>query len=227
MTLCHCKFVKADSNQGRPQKPNSALSDHSQRPEGYHKVLDGRKRPIRGLWKRNDRFYARLAVTDREAGQTEVRRVPLSQAASVAQAQAELRRLQTQREDGDLPVLRQAPKFSDYMQTYLAYFEPVNPQGLMEVDEGLMKNLRRAPLWPDELETNAAYVTGSVDEELRLRNHPCLVPGIDRAQVRRFEEASSGGASDDRSEDRGFGAVDFFTAEVWTSGGLMTYYVDC
>ncbi len=33
--------------------------------------------------------------------------------------------------------------------------EPLNPQGFMEVDEGLMKDLCRAPLWPDELETNA------------------------------------------------------------------------
>jgi hypothetical protein len=33
--------------------------------------------------------------------------------------------------------------------------ELFNPQGFMEVDEGLMKDLSRAPLWPDELETNA------------------------------------------------------------------------
>jgi hypothetical protein len=31
----------------------------------------------------------------------------------------------------------------------------LNPQGFMEVDEGLMKDLCRAPLWFDELETNA------------------------------------------------------------------------
>jgi hypothetical protein len=33
--------------------------------------------------------------------------------------------------------------------------ELFNPQGFIEVDEGLMKDLSRAPLWPDELETNA------------------------------------------------------------------------
>jgi hypothetical protein len=43
-------------------------------------------------------------VTDRETGRTEVRRVPMPAATTVAQAQAELRRLQTQREDGELPV---------------------------------------------------------------------------------------------------------------------------
>jgi hypothetical protein len=33
--------------------------------------------------------------------------------------------------------------------------ELFNTQGFIEVDEGLMKDLSRAPLWPDELETNA------------------------------------------------------------------------
>ena len=28
----------------------------------YRKVLDGRKQPIRGLWQRGDRFYARVKV---------------------------------------------------------------------------------------------------------------------------------------------------------------------
>lgn len=106
-----------------PQKLRPQLSDRSQRPGSYHKFLDGRKRPVRGLWQRSDRYYARLAVTDRETGRTQVRRVPLKGATTAAQAQAELRRLQTQREDGELPVLRQAPKFSDYMQSYLAYYE--------------------------------------------------------------------------------------------------------
>ena len=58
-------------------------------------------------WKRNDRYYARLAVSDRETGRTQGRRVPLK-GVTAAQAQAEFRRLQTQREDGELPVLRQA-----------------------------------------------------------------------------------------------------------------------
>ena len=33
--------------------------------------------------------------------------------------------------------------------------ELLNPKGFMEVDEGLMDNLCRASLWPDELEANA------------------------------------------------------------------------
>lgn len=87
--------------------------------------MDGRKRPVRGLWQRNARYYARLAVTDRETGHTQVRRVPLNGVTTAAQAQAELRRLQTQREAGELPVLRQAPKFRDYVAGYRAHYEAV------------------------------------------------------------------------------------------------------
>ena len=91
----------------------------------YHKVLDGRKRPIRGLWQRGARFYARLAVEDLNTGRKEVRRVPLEGVQSVAQAQAAMRRLQTQREENNLPVLKRTPKFSECVKQYLAFYETV------------------------------------------------------------------------------------------------------
>ena len=34
----------------------------------FAKVLDGRKQPIRGLWIRNGRYYARLSVEDSSNG---------------------------------------------------------------------------------------------------------------------------------------------------------------
>jgi len=44
------------------------------RTASFAKVLDGRKQPIRGLWKRNGRFYAQLkvenAITAIRLGQT-------------------------------------------------------------------------------------------------------------------------------------------------------------
>jgi hypothetical protein len=75
----------------------------------FSKVSDGRKQPIRGLWVRNGRYYARLSVEDAN-GLKGVRRVPLvrsnGQAVEmVAQAVAELNRLRTHREDDVLPVL--------------------------------------------------------------------------------------------------------------------------
>jgi integrase len=92
----------------------------------FSKVLDGRKRPVRGLWKRNGRFYAQLALTEPATGRKSVRRVPLvdretAQAVTtVPQAIAALERLKVKRTDGDLPVLRRCPKFDEYARTYLA-----------------------------------------------------------------------------------------------------------
>jgi hypothetical protein len=91
----------------------------------YQKVFDARKRPIRGLWRRNDRFYARISVEDPTCGRKEVRRVPLDGAQTVAQAQAELRWLLTKRDENALSVLKLTPKFSEYVKSYLGYFEVV------------------------------------------------------------------------------------------------------
>jgi hypothetical protein len=97
---------------------SSARAGHAQlthhRSATYQKVLDGRKRPIRGLWPRNGKFYARLSVEDPGTGRKQVRRVLLPGANSAAQAQAELRRLLTKRDDNALPVLKLTPKFSTY-----------------------------------------------------------------------------------------------------------------
>ena len=46
------------------------------------KTVRQRKRPIRGLWLRNDRYYAQLTVEEPETGRKRVRRVPLEGAAT-------------------------------------------------------------------------------------------------------------------------------------------------
>ena len=83
----------------------------------YHKVFDGRKRRIRGLWRRNDLFYAQASLPD-ESGVVKVRRVRLT-ATTVAGAAAELRRLTTRREEEQLPLMIQAPKFDEYAEKYI------------------------------------------------------------------------------------------------------------
>lgn len=48
---------------GNPGAPvGRVLRKHSHRRGSYQKVLDARKRPVRGLWLRNGRFYARVAL---------------------------------------------------------------------------------------------------------------------------------------------------------------------
>ena len=88
----------------------------------YQREIDGRKRAVRGLWIRNGRYYARLAIPHPGTGVKQVRRVPLETATTTAEAQAALRRLLTERVDEALPALRMAPKFRDYVAEYFAYY---------------------------------------------------------------------------------------------------------
>jgi integrase len=91
----------------------------------FTKVLDGRKRAIRGLWKRNDRFYAQLTVFDPITGRNRVQRISLldkqgEPIASVAQAVAVMEGLRTKRRDTGLDAqIRRAPEFGDYADRYL------------------------------------------------------------------------------------------------------------
>jgi integrase len=109
-----------DSETARAAKNDKSLPD-STGTGNFQKVLDGRKNPIRGLWQRNKQFYARFSVEDPSNGRKEVRRVPLKDVETVAEARKALNKLLTRREDRDLPVLKRAPKFKDYVETYLAH----------------------------------------------------------------------------------------------------------
>ena len=102
------------------------LDRHPSHGSNFAKVLDGRKQPIRGLWVRNGRFYAQLKIENPVTGLKKTRRVPLNDKDShpvqtAAQAVAELKRLQTQRADNQLPVLERTPKFADYVVRYLSF----------------------------------------------------------------------------------------------------------
>jgi integrase len=110
----------AISNQ---QKSETKRHNHA---PTFAKVVDGRKQPIRGLWIRGTRYYARLSVENPITGVKKTRRVPLidkegNAVQTVAQAVAELKRLQTQRSDNALPTLARTPKFGDYAVKYLDF----------------------------------------------------------------------------------------------------------
>jgi len=89
----------------------------------YLKVLDDRKRPIRGLWMRNGRFYAQLTVEDQETGRKQVRRVPLAEATTPAQARQKLEDLLVNRRKGSLPVLKRTPLFAEFVDSYLKFYQ--------------------------------------------------------------------------------------------------------
>ena len=117
MTLLHflrqCCLVKRNATPSR-----SGSQSNSPRRHKYTKVLDNRKHPIRGLWRRNGKYLARISVED-EAGRKDVRWVPLS-AKSAAEAQEEFRTLMVERTENRLRHIGRSPSFAEYLdQTYL------------------------------------------------------------------------------------------------------------
>ena len=108
---CHMKRIATQSE-------NIAGSSSSSRRYRYTKVLDNRKHPIRGLWRRNGTFVARASI-EGEAGRKEVRWIPLA-AKSPAEAQSELRKLLTEREENRLRHIGRSPMFAEFLEkTYL------------------------------------------------------------------------------------------------------------
>lgn len=87
-------------------------------------MLDGRKQPVRGLWRRNGQFVARLTVED-EHGRKQIRWKLLEGIDTIPQAQKALAKLQDQRDSNRLPVLKRTPKLADYTKTYFDYYEQV------------------------------------------------------------------------------------------------------
>ncbi len=116
LTLRHflrqCCLVKRNATQSQSSQSNSP------RRHKYTKVLDNRKHPVRGLWRRNGSFLARISVED-TAGRKNVRWVPLA-AKSAAEAQDELRTLVVERKEHRLRHVGRSPTFAEYLnQTYL------------------------------------------------------------------------------------------------------------
>ena len=94
-------------------------------PGNFQKAYDGRGQPIRGLWERNGRYYARLTVENPMDGKKEVRRVPLEGVKTVAEAKKALNKLHLQRDNNDLPAVKRSPKFDDYAESYLQHLKTV------------------------------------------------------------------------------------------------------
>ncbi len=118
--------MQTKASQSNPQiapPDTSTVRIRHQRPAKYQRVHDERKRPIRGLWVRNGRYYAQLTVEDEQTGQKQVRRVPLEDATTPAQASQKLEELRVNRRKGNLPVLKLTPKFSDFADAYVAFYQ--------------------------------------------------------------------------------------------------------
>jgi integrase len=114
----------------------------------FTKVLDGRKHPIRGLWRtKTGRYYAQLQFENETTGEKTVHRVPLVDkdkrpVETVPEAVKALARLRTKREDGDVPLLGRSPRFKDYAKHYLEFIkagEGMKKPGTINKEEGELR----------------------------------------------------------------------------------------
>ena len=80
-------------------------------------MLDNRKHPIRGLWRRNGRFLARITAED-DLGRKSKKWVPL-ESETAAEAQDALRALLVERSENRLRPIGLTPLFGNFTQVYL------------------------------------------------------------------------------------------------------------
>jgi integrase len=97
---------------------SNPVSSSNSRRHRYTKVLDNRKHPIRGLWRRNGSFYARITVED-DCGRKSVKWVPLESATTDSEAKKELDKLVVERDENRLRPIGLSPLLGDYAKTYL------------------------------------------------------------------------------------------------------------
>lgn len=118
--------MKGNASQSKPGSlpAGSTLADSTRqhRAAKYKKVFDERKRAIRGLWVRNGRYYAQLTLEDQVTGKKSVRRIPLEDATTPAQAVAALQEKLVQRRKGQAIAQRRAPTFADFSKQYLEFY---------------------------------------------------------------------------------------------------------
>src|SRR5437016_4583321 len=94
-----------------------AIETHrNARADTYRKVLDSRKRRVRGMWQRQGRYFANLTVAD-DLGRKTARMVPLN-GATLDEAKADYARLQTERADDRLRPLGLTPTLADYIEVH-------------------------------------------------------------------------------------------------------------
>jgi integrase len=162
---------------------NSLVSRKQSHISNFAKVLDGRKQPIRGLWVRNGRYYAQLKVENPVTGLKRTKRVPLNdkegnRVQTAAQAVAELKRLQTQRSDNQLPVLGRTPKLSDYVVRYLAFVssgQGTKKPGTIQKEKSILA------LWTEKLgqlridQIKRVHVNRFIEERLKSGVSPRTV----------------------------------------------------
>lgn len=117
------KHKETEGSIGSTGPENVVARGRHARRGSYQPVFDSRKRRVRGLWRRNDRYYAQLKVADGN-GRKFAKRFPLGEEANpvdtVAKAAEAMGKLKSARADEKLKVARGGKKFLAYVDDYLA-----------------------------------------------------------------------------------------------------------
>ena len=161
---------------------NQSVTVHQHGSGQYAKVFDQRKRRVRGLWERNEAFYAQLTIDDEATGKKMVRRVRLEDndgkpVSTVPDAVKVMSRLKGKREDNELKLSpKRTPAFGEYAKQYLDYCEA-------------LKNKTPNTIHRERTSINALV---SVIGELRIKE-------ITKAVVMRYMAARKGQGMSGRS----------------------------
>jgi hypothetical protein len=92
------------------------LNSKQQRQE-FMPVYDGRKAKIKGLWKRGDKYYARLKIAFPGEDSPKVRRIPLK-ATTVPSARKAQLELIVKRDGGNTITRQRTPTLAEFAETY-------------------------------------------------------------------------------------------------------------
>ena len=132
----------------------------------YFRVFDEiTKRPIRGLWKRNESFYAQMTFTNPD-GEKETKRTRL-EASTVPQARKELEKLRTKRDEGFSPPKQRTIRFDLVVDEY---FKLHQIEGLKR-SKTLQEEKYRLDHWKEKLGSIAVSKidNGRVENFVRRR----------------------------------------------------------
>jgi integrase len=137
-------------NSPDPSQPEASISNRTKHRPEFMPVYDTRKRRVRGLWSRNDRFYAQLWV-DTGNGKKSPRRIPLlnldrQPARTLREAKEAFEIKRHERRENLLPTSARKPGLIDYCATY---FDKATVQ---RKRPGTIENERQAlARWSDHL----------------------------------------------------------------------------
>jgi integrase len=116
-------------------KPNET-TPHKRK---FIRVLDGRKQPVRGLWRRGEIYYAQIVDGGR---QRKVRLV----ASTAPQAIAELNELKVKRKQRKLKIVTRAPRLVDAFAEFFA-----SPEFSKKADSSQRSDRRHSIAWLERL----------------------------------------------------------------------------